>query len=877
MPPLNLGPTTGQTTLVLLVASLVFLATSCGGKTNFAGSDIQMVSDLSASVKDSIPKKVQDYTFGFEVAGGEKAVSGNNVPARTQITHSDTGGDIAAEDLRLWSVTLSIGDTTLQQGAVGTHVLDLSKYSGYVRIKALFVNSGEGQREAVVQDVFVDNEAPLVTLSASSGQDGRISLNWFAFDNYGLDSRRTKLMACLPGGAVLNDPLALSNLVDIPKECAVVADGAIITGLVNSLEVSQVSIAGVDYLANNLEYGLVAADLFGKRAATKAGDASKIRPTLALASEIGDGYSNQSEVSIPVRLILSEDGKTTSVHEQRALWSQYTLTVDCGDGKKTIPFERIYTRPAPSEGPLTCDFLAERTLTDAMPSVSSNHTKVGLIIDRTPPVVSQPVIRVPSGFLSKDAKVNLRWSVSDSSGLQGTQKVEYRPKPTANNPNPPWQLLVEVPSGDRSVELIWGEGRPVLDFEARVVVKDRAENTGTGPAKSWSRPFFNMAVLTSSVRCLFCHIKIEGDMAGINFPAELHAGSGEKFSVTGTLYATGAIPAPLKPASTSLQENYRDTGDSLRVFPTTVDAAGVPQFPVLDSGSLKAKMEGSIINGPDGKRIERHVTVPWLSISGTAEKPFILNGEVFIDGDIFIRGVYKGQGTIYARSIIVVDDIVSIDCTPLTNPACPFPFKGNTDEEKFADAQKQILLKKSSLQLGALDTLWVGAYENRFNGVDGVSYTPQQATLDQWNTIVNRATHLQLGSIPVVAQRSRAHYYPLEDNPRGKIEVNRIDAYLYGNKQIVFRSYANFLINGGFMGYKAAMNSSYPYFNVHGDQWRKIVGDQFIPLNTSEKDGLINPRNGLQAQQNIIRYDYRLRAGGPGFEALKEFFASPAP
>jgi hypothetical protein len=76
--------------------------------------------------------------------------------------------------------------------------------------------------------------------------------------------------------------------------------------------------------------------------------------------------------------------------------------------------------------------------------------------------------------------------------------------------------------------------------------------------------------------------------------------------------------------------------------------------------------------------------------------------------------------------------------------------------------------------------------------------------------------------------------------------------------------YGNLLINGGFMGFQAALVSTYPTRIFHN----QVTATKGILVNE-----IINPRNGLNARQNVIRYDYRLRAGGPGFETLKEFFA----
>ncbi|MCX6129625.1 MAG: hypothetical protein NTX25_11240 [Proteobacteria bacterium] len=91
---------------------------------------------------------------------------------------------------------------------------------------------------------------------------------------------------------------------------------------------------------------------------------------------------------------------------------------------------------------------------------------------------------------------------------------------------------------------------------------------------------------------------------------------------------------------------------------------------------------------------------------------------------------------------------------------------------------------------------------------------------------------------------------------RARCEVNRVDAFIYGHDLIAWRSYGNYLINGGFVGYKAALLSTVPY-RTHS-------------LASSVKT--INPRNGMPANRNVIRYDWRLRAGGAGFESLKALF-----
>jgi hypothetical protein len=343
-------------------------------------------------------------------------------------------------------------------------------------------------------------------------------------------------------------------------------------------------------------------------------------------------------------------------------------------------------------------------------------------------------------------------------------------------------------------------------------------------------------------------------VAGIDFPADsnIHADSGQNFNITGKIYGTGTVPAVLSSKSAGAVANYKN--EELKVFPNTKNSAGKVVFPIIDEAKLEAKTNGLLLNGA-GKtdRIAR-VFNGDLVVTGTATQPFVVNGEVFVKGDLYIKGVYKGQGTIYARNIFVVNDIVSADC--LVAQGCPFPFSGS-ETEKLAQAQTAIAQKKAALYLGALQELLVGSRDHGLISTPG--YLPMNNTQKNYLvTLGERA--LNLKDTANVSIASPSHITSPATDPRVSVEVNRIDAYLYANSHIVWRSYGNLLLNGGMMGYQAALIASYPYNIFHKRNTPAISGD------------IINPRNGVSAKQNLVRYDYRLRAGGPGFETLKEFF-----
>ena len=197
--------------------------------------------------------------------------------------------------------------------------------------------------------------------------------------------------------------------------------------------------------------------------------------------------------------------------------------------------------------------------------------------------------------------MTVAWNAADDNGI-AAQVLEVRSVGTG-----PWQKVADLSSASRSHTFAWGE-REKHSFEARIVATDLAGNSGTGVAPAWSPQIFNAGVLTSSVQCFFCHIRVEGLIAGIDFPVSgMHANSGENLKATQGIYATGAIPPALKdPSITSpalLYENYTNT--QLAIFPKKTDpGTGKLVFPTLSAADLAPQMDGSARNG-DGARINR--------------------------------------------------------------------------------------------------------------------------------------------------------------------------------------------------------------------------------------------------------------------------------
>ena len=79
----------------------------------------------------------------------------------------------------------------------------------------------------------------------------------------------------------------------------------------------------------------------------------------------------------------------------------------------------------------------------------------------------------------------------------------------------------------------------------------------------------------------------------------------------------------------------------------------------MDIAGLKAKVKGTL---KLGSMSYGSVHSGNLVLDGSQSgQPIEINGEVLIDGDLIIKGVYKGIGTIYAKNIGSVASIKSYD------------------------------------------------------------------------------------------------------------------------------------------------------------------------------------------------------------------------
>jgi hypothetical protein len=405
--------------------------------------------------------------------------------------------------------------------------------------------------------------------------------------------------------------------------------------------------------------------------------------------------------------------------------------------------------------------------------------------------------------------------------------------------------LGSIEGGQGSFSFTWGT-RPAKGFEIQITAADPAGNIGVGTSQKWAPQVFNAALLTSSVRCLFCHIKVDGDLGGIDFPAETHVGTGQNFEVTSKIYGTNTVPSKLATtAKGGSQSNYKNS--PLVMFPIN------GQWPSLTGNILRPRMNGTL---RVGSIFVTRTHQGNLVLGGTDESPIVLNGEVFIDGDVVIKGSYRGVGTIYAQNIYIVDDIKALKS--------PFPFDADP-VKAVAQAQTSIAKKDDALYLGALKQVLIGNYITTMGDSCGPEGASIQCVTDNPFGWLPKAEFLKLGRKATLLKDvngaqydlKHAHFNPGTDD-RAQIEVNRVDAFIYAQKNLAWRSYANILLNGGYMAPYSGVVATAPYRIYHHAE--------------NKRNWAPNPRNGLPVTQSVIRYDYRLRVGGAGFETLKSYF-----
>ncbi len=482
----------------------------------------------------------------------------------------------------------------------------------------------------------------------------------------------------------------------------------------------------------------------------------------------------------------------------------------------------------------------------------------------TPAVtLSGGLLSVPGNSLGTSAQVSASWTAT------GATPAAYQVIVT--NAQGIQEPPVTVPGNQTTYSFPWGDRTPG-SFQVRVTATGIKGNV---LSLSWGPAPFNSAIVTRSVECLFCHLRIEGDMGGLDFPASLPLGT-ENFTVTGKIYANTTIPSQLKPSAASgVVENYNNS-DKL-IFPKNL------KFPVLSPSTLSAAMQGSLSGGTitlysGGSASAIQAISGTLTgnvvIDGTSS-PIITDGEVFVDGDVVIKGTYTGVGTLYANNIFILGDLIAKNS--------PFPFTPGTSTYAGTDALYLGAIKDVIVGDPELQKPWLASERATSRGptylMSDLSQNPQTiSTPSAWFSQTLVQAFGQTPQQTFTQTRPDPVWIPSLPSIRNfKIDVNRIDSYIYAGHVFMWMSYANLLLNGGYMAPYSALSSALQMDTGHAWNQTLCGPDPLFgppPTVCGRKPELINPRNGLPTHTNVVRFDQRLGSGFPGLEALKAALAA---
>lgn len=790
------------------------------------------------------PKPLPTYNYSLLVNNGQMVTGAVNVGAEPNVLNG-LKQSLGAVDLQEWEVKVR-PETAIAPVAtpVESQFVDVTANSGLTRIVADFENKKSKAVGQASQIIYVDTEAPMVNIvRLSDSIDGQSSqIVWMATDNYSLDDNKTAIIGCKSQIAGFI-PTNRKQIEDLPEGCIPIHSGSTLHAMASELREESQTIDGVLMMPRDIHYAIYAEDLVGLSAFSWINKGENGLLTLN-ANPTTITYTKDKNVSFSLKLLHVKYKESVQIDAaaNAALRPNYELSFSSMPAANA-PAKTIFKTSVPFVlGPSDGAYVATVEAAEKITGLKSNQQTVRYVLDTTPPKIDGIQLSIDKIVPSTASNVALKWTATDANPIV-KQWLEIKLASSSA-----WVKVKDLTVADRATTFAWGN-REVGNFEVRLGATDIAGNTGYGSYK-YVRQTFNAAILTRSVNCYFCHMTVRGDVGGINFPSSIHQDSGRNFEIKGKLFATNTAPALLtKPGMVSggVFNNYKNT--DLKIFPKD------NKFPVMTPAQLKAAVQGTLSNGSIA--IDK-VHVGNLVLDGSTN-PIVLNGEVYIDGELIIKGKYKGVGTIYAKNIYIANDVLATKS--------PFPF---SDDPKVAveQAQDSVARGDDGLYLGALDSIVIGPVNNLLNeaddtrvvevspfetetGVDTTRILPAWRVLKDYTKLGTQAEYAP--RVDGATANLNTHQKP--DTAMYANEVSRVDAYLYSQKVVSWRSYQNLLLNGGFMSPEGGFVAAVPHHMWHRASEYKI-----------------NPRNKLDAYRSEIRYDYRLRVGAGGFETLKTYF-----
>lgn len=240
---------------------------------------------------------------------------------------------------------------------------------------------------------------------------------------------------------------------------------------------------------------------------------------------------------------------------------------------------------------------------------------------------------------------------------------------------------------------------------------------------------FKLAMLSETTNCMYCHLRVNGDVGalfhhrpgwgneGVN--GQGSGGSEGGSVIRGNLYAARTITNDATPRNDEgalTRGNYWAngigtlnaykingslvTGDveansTNSALPQDTDGDGIPDFPPIKRSVAQASANGSLRGGTivalSPGLVLNPVTLASSQVSGvnrvhegnlvligTPSNPIVLDKDIYVTGDVVIKGVVRGRGAIYAgRNLYIAGNVTYQNppskpgqgvCAGVTNP-----------------------------------------------------------------------------------------------------------------------------------------------------------------------------------------------------------------
>jgi hypothetical protein len=277
---------------------------------------------------------------------------------------------------------------------------------------------------------------------------------------------------------------------------------------------------------------------------------------------------------------------------------------------------------------------------------------------------------------------------------------------------------------------------------------------------------FELAMLADDVNCMFCHLKINGDVGSTNafrpgWGTESKGGkclrsdgtentgstcgidSGRNSVIDGSVFTSSSftedVTGPNLANGTSItgNKNAKYTGDRL----PSVNQIGATAFPGLDrtnaANSTTGTLSGGSIYGVAAGKGWTDKTIQTIDkgsfegnlvLEGTAADPIRLNGDVYVSGDVVIKGVVSGRGAIYAgRNVYVAGNLVNDNRAdkPGAGVCKDFPASSPASPDKCAKAN--IAAGKDELRIAAGNNIVMGNFTEKDSSGKPLSRRDRQA------------------------------------------------------------------------------------------------------------------------------------------------------